>query len=199
MHEIDPQSEDPQSKDRLANAMKRLAASSPQSASAAVANSLLGEFRRHHARRRQIRRTSIAVLAACIALIVSLVSLRNRPPSRPQTITQTPNSSAVPSTRAAIAPAPEISPAHPSSGKHGSPKTRKEGAVVNAANRDFLALPGYDPAVPADELRVVRVQVPASTLWQIGAPVSADAGTHRVTADVVVSQSGMPYAVRLVQ
>jgi hypothetical protein len=60
-------------------------------------------------------------------------------------------------------------------------------------------LPGYDPAVPADELRVVRVQVPASALWQMGAPVSPDSGARKFMADFVVSQDGTPYAVRLVQ
>lgn len=70
---------------------------------------------------------------------------------------------------------------------------------ASAANHAFVALPGYDPTVPLDELHVVRVQLPASALWQIGAPMSASAGMHNVTADFVVSQGGTPYAVRLVQ
>ncbi|HKD82782.1 MAG TPA: hypothetical protein VKH81_24030 [Candidatus Angelobacter sp.] len=214
MHEIDPQSGDrqsqgPQSDVRLAKALKRLASSSPRAASPEIGNSLLGEFRRHHARRRRIRRTNIGVLVACLALIASFVSLRNRPHSRPQTARQTQNSPTVPPAQAAMTPVPPIAAARPtSSAKHASTKnastknaskTQRAATVLNAANREFLALPGYDPAVPKDELRVVRVHVPASTLWQIGAPVSASAGTHSVTADVVVSQSGTPYAVRLVQ
>ena len=69
----------------------------------------------------------------------------------------------------------------------------------SVANRQFLALPGYDPAVPADELHVVRVQLPATALWQMGAPISPDGNGRRVLADFVVSQDGTPYAVRLVQ
>jgi hypothetical protein len=68
-----------------------------------------------------------------------------------------------------------------------------------ASRRQFLALPGYDPGVPADELHVVRVQLPGSALWQMGAPVSPDLGARQFMADFVVSQDGTPYAVRLVQ
>ena len=71
--------------------------------------------------------------------------------------------------------------------------------AVAATNRPFLALPAYDPQVPLDQLQVVRVQLPASALWQMGAPVSANYGTRRMTADIVLSQGGTPYAVRLVQ
>jgi hypothetical protein len=60
-------------------------------------------------------------------------------------------------------------------------------------------LPGYDPAIPAEELSIVRVRVPANALWQMGAPVSPDSGARKFMADFVVSQDGTPYAVRLVQ
>jgi hypothetical protein len=78
--------------------------------------------------------------------------------------------------------------------KHIRPKASRA-----QARRQFVALPGYDPAVPANELHVVRVQLPASALWQMGAPVSPDSGARRVMADFVVSQDGTPYAMRLVQ
>ena len=50
-----------------------------------------------------------------------------------------------------------------------------------------------------DELRVVRVQLPASALWQMGAPLNSDTANRRMLADFVVGQDGTPYAVRLVQ
>jgi hypothetical protein len=81
--------------------------------------------------------------------------------------------------------------------KHATPKAMKSNLA--AAPRQFLALPGYDPAVPADELSIVRVRLPASALWQMGAPVSPDSGARKFMADFVVSQDGTPYAVRLVQ
>jgi hypothetical protein len=81
--------------------------------------------------------------------------------------------------------------------KHVNPKATNSNLA--AFRRQFLALPGYDPAVPVDELHIVRVQVPASALWQMGAPVSPDSGARKFMADFVVSQDGTPYAVRLVQ
>jgi hypothetical protein len=81
--------------------------------------------------------------------------------------------------------------------KHVTPKAAN--SSLASSGRQFLALPGYDPAVPVDELHVVRVQLPASALWQMGAPVSPDSGERRFMADFVVSQDGTPYAVRLVQ
>jgi hypothetical protein len=83
-----------------------------------------------------------------------------------------------------------------SAAKHVRPKPKNN---IAASRREFLALPGYDPAVPADELHVVRVQLPGSALWQMGAPVSPDSGARQFMADFVVSQDGTPYAVRLVQ
>ena len=82
--------------------------------------------------------------------------------------------------------------------KQAKPKS-SNGNLAAASRREFLALPGYDPAIPAEELSIVRVRVPASALWQMGAPVSPDSGARKFMADFVVSQDGTPYAVRLVQ
>jgi hypothetical protein len=81
--------------------------------------------------------------------------------------------------------------------KQAKPKTANSNLA--ASNRQFLALPGYDPAIPAEELSIVRVRVPASALWQMGAPVIPDSGARKFMADFVVGQDGTPYAVRLVQ
>ncbi len=195
MREIDPQSEP-----RLTEALRRLAASSSQSAPPALGAGLLGEFRRYHARRR-IRRVSFATLAACLALAPSLVFL-HRPPQQqqPQSAKQ-PDAVGVPKKQSS-APAP-VAVATPSNTakapKLVSAKPKNSKPHATSASRAFLALPGYDPAVPTDELHVVRVQLPASALWRLGAPMSADAGSRRMTADFVVSQDGTPFAVRLVQ
>jgi hypothetical protein len=192
MHEIDPQSDV-----RLTEALRRLAASSRQSAPPELGASLLTEFRRHHARRRLIRRIRIATLAACLCVVTGLAFMRapriqpvseHTPEAAPSVPDKTPDGQVV----AKIATA-QSRPV----GKRARPKAA---AVTGAASRrQFLALPGYDPAVPADELHVVRVQLPASALWQMGAPVSPDLGGRKFLADFVVSQDGTPYAVRLVQ
>ena len=193
MREIDPQS-DP----RLTKALQHLAASSPRSAPSELGAGLLGEFRRHHARRRRVRRISIAGLAACLILTVVLLSVR-RPSSRVQNAqnTATPTKSVQAPEKSAVAPPVPIVSAVPHVSHRKVAKNTKTSVSVDS--RAFVALPGYDRTVPLDELHVVRVQLPASALWQIGAPVSASVGTHNVTADFVVSQGGTPYAVRLVQ
>lgn len=197
MREIDPQSE------RLTDALRRLAASSQQSAPPEVATGLLGEFRRHHARRRRNKQLAIAGLAVCLVvagIVIGLPSHRssNTTPSQTAKLpeaTTTPTKPEQPT----ITPVLAVNPVKRSAVKQIAANRKAIKPPVNAANRAFLALPGYDPTVPLDELHVVRMQLPANALWQMGAPVSANAGTHNVTADFVVSQGGTPYAVRLVQ
>ncbi|HEY7402005.1 MAG TPA: hypothetical protein VIB39_00655 [Candidatus Angelobacter sp.] len=196
MREIDPQSET-----RLTEALRRLAASSPQSASPQLGAGLLGEFRRYHTRRRRIRRTATTALVACLALAVSLVFTHKSPQQSSQSTGRHDTTAGVPEKQASP-PAPVAGARPPNTGK--TPKlvsTKPKGSRPQtvSANRTFLALPGYDPAVPVDELHVVRVQLPASALWKVGAPVTADSGSRRMTADFVVSQDGTPFAVRLVQ
>lgn len=200
MHEIDPQSgdlRDGAADARLSDAMRGLAASSRHGAPVEIGAGLATAFRRHHARRRLIRRTSVAALAACLALAAGLISMRSRheAPSR-DAVNKQPSVAPVKAPEVVTnAKAATMSP-QPAK-KQAKPKTTNNNLA--AASRQFLALPGYDPSVPADELHVVRVQVPASALWQMGAPVSPDLGARKFMADFVVSQDGTPYAVRLVQ
>jgi hypothetical protein len=196
MHEIDPQSGEPLAEDSLARALRHIARSSQQGAPPELGVSLAAAFRGHHTRRRRIRNASIAGLVACIAVVAGLMSFHLL--HHPQSTTQAQiGAVSVPAktpdavmTTAAL-PA-QARPAH----KHNQAKATTSTA---AYSRQFLALPGYDPGVPADELHVVRVQVPASALWQMGAPVNPDGAGRRVMADFLVSQDGTPYAVRLVQ
>lgn len=207
MREIDPQSGDPL-KDagdaRLSDALRGLAASSRQGAPAEVGAGLATAFRRHHARRRLVRRVSIGAIAAGLAVVVGLISFGSR--STHQTPAKVivqeqpsgvPEKAPEPATAAKTAAKAVPTPMRPVA-KRVKPKAANSN-FASASGRQFLALPGYDPAVPADELRVVRVQVPASALWQMGAPVSPDSGARKFMADFVVSQDGTPYAVRLVQ
>ena len=220
MREIDPQSRDPlredplgeaplgkgpQTNDRLTKALRHLAASSRQGAPAEIGTGLVTAFRRHHTRRRRIRIAGVAALAACIALAAGLISMRT--PRKPGTEQAGAKANSVPGKAPGTVAAANVATtqARPAGtrtrpGTVTSRATTKRTATSRAASsRQFIALPGYDPAVPADELHVVRVQLPASALWQMGAPVSPDSGGRRVLADFVVSQDGTPYAMRLVQ
>jgi hypothetical protein len=197
MREINSQSGNTNSDSRLTEAIRGLAASSRQGAPVEIGAGLATAFRRHHARRRLVRRVSVGALAACLALAVGLIAMRSahRVPAK-AIVQQQPIG--VP------AKAPEvttIAKAVPTLPKPATKNVRPSKAGNNsvASRRQFLALPGYDPAVPAEELSIVRVQLPASALWQMGAPVSPDSGARKFMADFVVSQDGTPYAVRLVQ
>jgi hypothetical protein len=194
MREIDPQSGVQSSDERLGKALRGLAATSRQGASVEVADELATAFRRHHARRRRVRSLGVA---AGLLVVIGLASLRSmRPVPTKQAVGQQP---APAQTRPAeaVTVAKAMPPAQKPAVRHIRPKAANTNNT--ASQRQFLALPGYDPAVPADELHVVRVQLPASALWQMGAPVSPDSGARKFMADFVVSQDGTPYAVRLVQ
>jgi hypothetical protein len=195
MHEIDPQSGNSSTDERLTKALRGLAESSRQGAPAEVGAGLATAFRRHHARRRLVRGMSVAALAACVAFMIGWVSLRSghQSPTR-ETVQNQP--SAVPASASEALPVAKAA----STGRPAVRRVKPNATNKTAsASRQFLALPGYDPAVPVDELHVVRVELPASALWQMGAPVSPDSGARKFMADFVVSQDGTPYAVRLVQ
>jgi hypothetical protein len=202
MHEIDPQSGDPL-KDaagdaRLSEALRGLAASSRRGAPVELGTGLATAFRRHHARRRLVRRVSIGTLAACLTLAAGLISLHSRheAPSK-ESVQEQPRAVPV-NAPEAVTIAKAVTTPLRAVKKHPTPKAANSNLAA-ASRREFLALPGYDPAIPAEELSIVRVRLPASALWQMGAPVSPDSGARKFMADFVVSQDGTPYAVRLVQ
>jgi hypothetical protein len=190
MREIDPQSEA-----RLTEALRRLASGSRQSAPEELGADLLIRFRRHHARRRWMRRGGLLAVAAAIAF-VAVWSTRSTPHSGHQNIARTEPANRQTTSPSAPAQLVASAPESPAALPVKSPRPKR---APSAANRAFLALPAYDPSVPLDDLQVVRVQLPASALWTIGAPVPADVGERRMLADFVVGQDGTAYAVRLVQ
>lgn len=210
MSEIDPQSGDP-----LVKALRQLAASSQQGVPAELGVGLATAFRQHH-RRKRIRRMSFAGLVAIIILVSGLLLRRpqqHTPPTTQATATQTPPpqpaQNAVQNTaQAHIEPASTavqaVEATQTASMPAEKPKSvhklsRPQVTTTKVAySREFVALPGYDPEVPAEDLHIVRVQLPTSTLWQMGAPINPAGPERRVLADFVVSQDGTPYGVRLV-
>jgi len=201
MREIDPQSGDPLKDSaadaRLSDALRGLAASSRRGAPVEIGAGLATAFRRHHARRRLVRRATVAALAACLALVAGLISMRARreAPSK-EIVKEQPNVVPIKTPDAVTVAKTEETPSRP---VKKQAKRKAASNLAAASRREFLALPGYDPAIPADELSIVRVRVPATALWQMGAPVSPDSGARKFMADFVVNQDGTPYAVRLVQ
>jgi hypothetical protein len=197
MHEIDPQF-DPSAEGRLSAAMRRLATSSRQGAPAEIGAGLATAFRRHHTRRRRIRYASIAGLVVCFLASAGLLFLQTpRTPRPAQNATQAHiEPASLPVQAPEVKQTASIPVDKPKSVRNLShPKVT---ATKVAYSREFVALPGYDPEVPVADLHIVRVQLPTSTLWQMGAPINPAGLDRRVLADFVVNQDGTPYGVRLV-
>ena len=191
MREVDPQSDS-----QLTKALQRLANASLQSLPAEAGVELLGKFRQYHARRRLIRRGGVVALSACLTLAV-LWSWRS-PSQRHSGQENFARSVPTNEGKQPAPPAPVVT-SESKPAKITPVRSRPPRQATTPANRAFLALPAYDPAVPLDELQIVRVKLPASALWKIGAPVPPEMSERRMTADFVVGQDGTAYAVRLVQ
>ena len=195
MSEVDPQFEG-SADDRLKRAMRNLASTSQRGVSGEIGVGLTTAFRRHHARRRRIRRIRVASLVACIMAIAGLFVLRVSHNGENKTQAQI-EPVIVPARGPEVIPTASVPKQKPRAvRKHLPPKAT---ASTVEYSREFVALPAYNPAVPTDDLHIVRVQLPTSTLWQMGAPINPAAPDRRVLADFVVGQDGTPYGVRLVQ
>jgi hypothetical protein len=197
-------------KDTLSEALRELAAASPQ-ASPELGAHLGDAFTRHHAERRRRQRLALAVaLAACVAISVVLLRTDKRS-GDVKVVEHTPQTVQVPSSEPKIvAPespkllAPSIARASGKLRVHAKPaiNSRKHeeetpATIVDAG--DFVALSTFDPAIPLGESRMVRMNLPGSALQLIGYPVDPQLLDRRIITDVLLGQDGTPYAVRLVQ
>ncbi len=187
MREIDP-IRNP-SEALLSAALHRLASGSQQSAPPEVGADLAQAFRHHHRRRKQVRTVAMAALAACLALVMVLLSA-HKPAGQ----------KAPPVARQEIAPA--ATPAQTPSQDQARPAGQEQPQTVAAARageNGFIALDTYDPATAPSELQIVRLELTGADLRLVGAPVAEDLSDQRLLADIVVGSDGTPYAVRLVR
>ena len=186
MREID------QSDIKLREALQRMATAADHEAPAALGDSLMHSFRRHHARRRRIRLGAITVVAATV-LVAVIVSTRPAAIRGPQISPQ--NVAGYES----APPIRSVQPSVSSSGKRTQVRRKHESHRAPTADfNGFLALNSYDPGMTTGQLQIVRLELPGADLRLVGAPVSEDLARRRVLADFVVGQDGTPYAVRLV-
>jgi hypothetical protein len=85
------------------------------------------------------------------------------------------------------------------------PATRRarNGEVANHVNReiatDFMPLGYLNPATLQDGGRIVRVELPRSTLVNFGLPVNMDRYHEKVKADVLLGVDGLAHAIRFVK
>jgi hypothetical protein len=78
-----------------------------------------------------------------------------------------------------------------------SPKTAPP-AVVTELATDFFTVPYSEPLRPEESRRIVRVQVPRSTLATFGLPVNAEWALEPIQADVLVGEDNLARAIRFV-
>ena len=112
--------------------------------------------------------------AAAVVVALALFLVRDRPPARPG---QQANPQAV---QMAVLQAPDWA----------DPET--------AAADGFIALPNAAQLTADEEVNMVRVELPRSSLIALGYPVSADQASENVEADVVLGADGLARAVRFV-
>jgi hypothetical protein len=185
----------------LSAALHELSRSAPQSAPSELGHALAAKFHRHHLRRRIVRRT--AALTAALAVCAGLLWLRpgsavgrdakhvstQIPDSRPQTVLMK-DATATPRPRERQITPGVVPRTH---------RVLRAGTKANSpVNDPFVALPLFAFRAPQEELRIVRIEMPVSSLRLLGAHVNDEMITRRVTADLLVGPDGTPYAFRLV-
>jgi len=215
MREIDQfesgSSEPSHSEDRLAGALRRLAAQAPRSAPPEVGAVLGSAFRRHH-RRRRIRNAAIAAVMVIGLSSAAWLLTRTSQKAAPQMAVHNPAPAVplektapgahainLPATQATNTPATQQAKAIVKHGARHNASHPQANQVEARQEGSFLPLPAYDPDVAESELRIVRVEMPIQDLRLVGAPVGPEVPNRPVLADFVVGQDGTPYAVRLVQ
>ncbi len=198
-------------KETLSEALRELAAASPQ-VSLELGARLEREFTRHHAHRRLRNHAVFAVgLAACLAISAALLRT-GKPTTTAKTVEQPSQTAKEPAPEpktAATSKSPKAS-APPVAMAKAAAKSRTHRETTEARKQiveppampaagDFIALPTFDPAIPPGPSRIVRVNMTGSALQLIGYPVDGQLLDRRILTDVLVGQDGMPYAVRFVQ
>jgi len=183
---------------RLRQALRSLSASSPAEAPQQIGDVLAGAFRRHHARRRAVRRAGIAavvclVLSAMVLLMVTERHRRSTPGA--ETVAASPHKT--PAQPVAV-PSPLPVRAKKSHATSGRPVPTAASVDV-AVSDGFVDLPSSDQAVRGEDLRVVRLEVTGRALQMVGAPIAEESADNRMLAEFIVGQDGTPYAVRLVR
>lgn len=189
----------PRSEPMLSPALQELSRSAPQSAPPELGQSLAAAFHRHHLRRRIIRRA--ATLAVSLGIGVGLLWLRLGNPVVPEAR----QVSIKPSDSVKQSSSSENSDAMPQPGRNQIRRTSARTGALHAspkanvaASTPFVALPSFAFRTPQEELRIVRVEMPASSLRLLGAHVNDEIIAGRVTADLLVGPDGTAYAFRLV-
>jgi hypothetical protein len=167
--------QNPHSSEELLSAgLRNLSRSSPQAASPELEGVLVQAFRHRHRRGRTIR-LAVAV-AACLVVISGLLWWQLVPRN--------------PSERLA---------ANQRIGGQSVTGPRADSHVFGDAEASrFVALPSFALSRPDEQLRILRVEMPVSSLRLLGARVNDELSTQQIVADILVGTDGTPYAFRII-
>jgi len=202
-----------QSQTALAAALRQLARAASPSAPPELATGLAVAFRRHHSRRRIIRSAAGGVILLGLAAAVVLIAAnhRTRPglraerqpaPGGPASVSvSVPTERSVegaleqmihkPQVAERAASARQVRADRQSTAGAGPGPTRSTGT-----QEKFVALPSFAFRMPGEELRIIRVSMPVSSLRLLGIQVHGEFSTRRITTDLVIGADGTPYAFR---
>ena len=186
----------------LSRALRELARSGPQSASPELGGTLSRSFHRHHQRRRFIQTAGVCI--AALTLVGGWLWLRtgiaSSSPANGMTV-RTNNPEQRPAVVARINPIAPVAPARQTSRMRSAP--RRNASRISAtrheeASEAFVALPSFPFRPPGEEFRIIRVDMPMSSLRLLGAQVGGELVARRITADLLIGSDGTPYAFRVV-
>ncbi len=173
------------SEDRILEALNALReADDGQEAGPRVEARLRAAFRKHRARHVWKHAMAWAAAAAAAVLMFAIAD-------RPRSVVLRRSEPAVIATPEAE-PQPALTPATPTPRR----AVPRRPAPLREIATEFFPLLDVQPPFERGEL--VRVVVPASTMRDVGLPVSQDHLADLVQADVLVGQEGMARAIRFV-
>jgi hypothetical protein len=149
-----------------------------------------------------------AGIAAVLLIAISVIALRGRKETPNQVNAQRTEQPRV-KEQPAIVEEPKVDQPQPKR-QQVAQKPHRHGArrvpnseVANHVNReiatDFMPLGYLNPATLQDGGRIVRVELPRSTLVNFGLPVNMDRYHEKVKADVLLGVDGLAHAIRFVK
>lgn len=170
----DTEQNPPSSDELLSEGLRRLAGSSPQAASPELERVLVQSFHRRHRRRKTLR--FALAMTVCLAIVAGLLGW--------QLVHRNPIEKFASSQRI---------------GQQSSAGRMQESHLFGDADAStFVALPSFALSVPGEELRILRVEMPVSSLRLLGARVNDELSTQQLVADVLIGTDGTPYAFRII-
>jgi hypothetical protein len=176
----------------FATVIRKVSRRGPQEASRQLRGQLLLSFRRHRRRRRLVRAVTAATATLVIAGGVIWRVERGKAGSPTAPIIES-NMESNMLRRAMPKPANTGGSNRATFGHRPTPTAPISGEQM----QPFIALPSFAFKVAGEELRVVRVEMPVSSLRQLGVRVNDELITRRVIAELLVGPDGTPYAFRL--